>query len=64
MFVPMIQSAYAAADQVLPLELISDRMDLIRLFAVIAMVIGLCLLVLARIVSGMNISKALKLGED
>lgn len=64
MFVPMIQSAYAAADQVLPLELISDRMDLIRLFAVIAVVICLCLLVLARIVSGMNISKALKLGED
>ncbi|MCM1190143.1 MAG: ABC transporter permease [bacterium] len=64
MFVPMIQNAYAAADQVLPLKLISDRADLIQLFAVIAVVICLCLTVLARIVSRMNISKALKLGED
>lgn len=64
MFVPMIQSAYAAADQVLPLRLITDRWDLLRLYGVIALVMCVCLIVLGRIISRMNISSALKLGED
>lgn len=64
MFVPMIQNAYAASDQVLPLELITSRSDLLQLFGVIAAVMLVCLLVISRIVAHMNISKALKLGED
>lgn len=64
MFVPMIQNAYAASDQVLPLELITRRSDLLQLFGVIAAVMLVCLLVISRIVAHMNISKALKLGED
>ena len=64
MFVPMIQDAYAASDQVLPLELITNRSDLLRLFGVIGVVVLVCLLVISRIVAHMNISKALKLGED
>lgn len=64
MFVPMIQNAYAASDQVLPLELITSRSDLLQLFGVIGVVVLVCLLVISRIVAHMNISKALKLGED
>lgn len=64
MFVPMIQNAYAASDQVLPLELITSRSDLRQLFGVIGVVVLVCLLVISRIVVHMNISKALKLGED
>lgn len=64
MFVPMIQNAYAASDQVLPLELITSRNDLLQLFGVIGIVVLVCLLVISRIVAHMNISKALKLGED
>lgn len=64
MFVPMIQNAYAASDQVLPLELITNRSDLLQLFGVIGVVVLVCLLVISRIVAHMNISKALKLGED
>ncbi len=64
MFVPMIQNAYAASDQVLPLELITGRNDLLQLFGVIGVVVLACLLVISRIVAHMNISKALKLGED
>ena len=64
MFVPMIQNAYAASDQVLPLELITDRGDLLQLFGVIGVVVLVCLLVISRIVARTNISKALKLGED
>lgn len=64
MFVPMIQNAYAASDQVLPLELITSRSDLLQLFGTIGVVVLVCLLVISRIVAHMNISNALKLGED
>ncbi len=64
MFVPMIQQAYAASEQVLPLELITRAGDLAQLFIIIGVVLCLCLCVLGRIVSKMNISSALKLGED
>lgn len=64
MFVPMIQQAYAATKQVLPLELITETKDLVQLFVIIGAMLMVCLIVLARIVSKMNISSALKLGED
>lgn len=64
LFVPMIQNAYAASDQVLPLRLITDSGDLQRLFGVIGMVMLVCLFILTRIVAHLNITKALKLGED
>lgn len=64
MFVPMIQQAYAASEQVLPLNLITRTSDLVQLFAVIGIMLLVCLIVLGRIVSKMNISSALKLGED
>ncbi len=64
LFVPMIQNAYAAADQVLPLTLITNQNDLIQLFTVIGVVMIVCLFVLTRIVAHLNITKALKLGED
>ena len=64
MFVPMIQKAYAASEQVLPLRLITSTADMIQLFAVIAFVLCICLVVLGNIVSKLNISSALKLGED
>ena len=64
LFVPMIQNAYAASDQVLPLTLITSQSDLQQLFSVIAIVMLVCLFILTRIVAHLNITKALKLGED
>lgn len=64
LYVPLVQSAYAADNQVLPLRLITSQDDMIKLFAVIFAVMLVCLVIIARIVSRMNISNALKLGED
>jgi len=64
MFVPMIQNAYAATDQVLPLNLVCEMQDLMKLFVTIAVVLIVCMVVLVRNISKMNISSALKLGED
>lgn len=64
LYVPMIQNAYAATDQVLPLELVCKTADMTKLFSTIITVLVLCIVVLLRIVSKSNITSALKLGED
>lgn len=64
MFVPMLQTAYAASNQVLPMKLITRQSDMLRLYGVVAGVMALCLAVLIFIVFRMNVAKALKLGEE
>jgi len=64
LYVPLIQIAYSSADQVLPLNIVSEGSDYIRLFAVIGTVILICMVVLGVLISKIKISQALKLGED
>lgn len=64
MFVPMLQTAYAAANQVLPMRLIVEESDMYRLYGVTALVMAVCLLVLIILVFKLNVAKALKLGEE
>lgn len=64
MFVPMLQSAYAAANQVLPMRLITYPIDMIRLYSVIAGVMIICLIILIILTLKLNVAKALKLGEE
>lgn len=64
LFVPMLQWAYAAADQVLPMKLITNEADMLRLYAVVAGVMVVCLIVLVLLVFKLNVAKALKLGEE
>jgi len=64
LFVPILQKAYATEGQVLPLILYSNMADLVRLMAVILGVMVLCLVVLTVMLLRMNVTKALKLGED
>lgn len=64
MFVPMLQTAYAASDQVLPMKLIVNQEDMIRLYIVIAGVMAVCLITLILLVFKLNVTKALKLGEE
>ena len=64
MFVPVLQTAYAAANQALPMFLITDTMDMIRLYGVICGVMIVCLVVLLLLVYKLNVTKALKLGEE
>lgn len=64
MFVPILQQAYASENQVLPMKLITDATDMYRLYGVIAGTMLLALLVLVIILFKMNVTKALKLGEE
>ena len=64
MFVPILQIAYAASDQVLPIRLITQDQDMVRLLSVIGAVMTVCLVILVVLVRTLNVAKALKLGED
>lgn len=64
MFVPILQQAYAASNQVLPMKLVVNASDMLRLYGVIAGVMVVCLLVLILLLLKMNVAKALKLGEE
>ena len=64
LYMPLIQLAYAASDNALPLELISRSDDYLRLFAVIGLVMLICMMILGALISHMKIAQALKLGED
>ncbi|MDO4739740.1 MAG: FtsX-like permease family protein [Eubacteriales bacterium] len=64
LFIPLIQISYAPADEVIPLSVISDSADTLRLFGVVGVVMLLCLLILGVLISRIKIAQALKLGED
>jgi putative ABC transport system permease protein len=64
LYVPLIQMAYTASEQVLPLEVITSAADLWKLFAVIAVTMIICLTVITVMIRKLKISQALKLGED
>lgn len=64
LFVPLVQIFYASTDQAVPLQVVFQTVDMIRLFSVIAIVIIICMVVLGKLINKINISQALKLGED
>jgi len=64
LFVPLIQYAYSAADQVIPLLIVIYRQDYLNIYGTVGMMITLCLIILGVIISKIRIDQALKLGED
>lgn len=64
LFVPLVQIFYASTDQAVPLQVVFQAVDMVRLFSVIGIVIVICMIVLGKLISKINISQALKLGED
>lgn len=64
LYVPILQTAYATTNQVLPLTLITQQSDMVRLYGVVGITMVICLVILALIVWKLNITKALKLGEE
>lgn len=64
LFIPLIQIAYTSADQMIPLEIISEGSDYVRLFVIIGLAILVCMFILGWLISKIKISQALKLGED
>ena len=64
LFMPLIQIAYSSAENALPLEVVSEARDNVRLAIIVGLMILVCMAVLAGIIRKMKIAQALKLGED
>ena len=64
LFVPIIQISYSASQQSLPLVIITEASDYIRLLVFVGVMIVICLGILTYIASKIKIAAALKLGED
>ena len=64
LYMPLIQLAYAAPDNALPLQVVSRSGDMARIAIVVGVMLAVCLTVLGVLISRMKIAQALKLGED
>lgn len=64
LFVPLFQSVLDVGSRVPEFAVIPERGDLLKLYAIIAVMLLVGFLILGRLIGRINISKALKLGED
>ncbi|NLO47478.1 MAG: ABC transporter permease [Clostridiales bacterium] len=64
LYLPLVQIAYASVDTVIPLRVVSESSDMIRLLVVMFAVIAICMLILSGLIRKIKISQALKLGEE
>ena len=64
LFVPLIQISYTAAEQAIPLLVVIEQRDYTNIFTVLSVMIVICMAALGFFISRMNITQALKLGED
>ncbi|MCL2226360.1 MAG: ABC transporter permease [Oscillospiraceae bacterium] len=64
LFVPLVQLSYTAADQVIPLMVVMEPADYVTIYGILGFMLVLCVAVLARYTTRVNISQVLKLGED
>lgn len=64
LYIPLIQIAYTSADTSLPLEVTRNLSEHIRLIAIIAAVLVVCICVLIALIRRLRMAQAIKLGED
>ncbi len=64
LYVPMLQTAYSSSAQILPLVMIRDSSDMIKLFTAIGLMLIVSIIVLTLIIRKQNMIRALKLGEE
>jgi putative ABC transport system permease protein len=64
LFVPLMQVIYSAAQQIPPFRVVSYLSDYAKIYLAVAVMLGAGLITLGMIVKNINISQAIKLGED
>ncbi len=64
LYVPMLQTAYSSSAQILPLVMIRDSSDMVKLFASVGLMLVVSIFVLTLIIRKQNMIRALKLGEE
>lgn len=64
LYVPLIQLAYSSTEQIIPLEIIRQQSDQLRVLTIVSIMVVLCMLIIGKLISNLKITQALKLGED
>ena len=64
LFAPVFAAVYLPRKHNVPVFINAVGGDLVRILVVLIVVVSVCIVILRRIVSGMNITEALKLGDD
>lgn len=64
LFVKLIAVVYLPQNHSLPLAVFMNSADIIKMVAIIGGVLVVCLFIISRLIKSMNITQALKLGED
>ena len=64
LFIPLLQIVYSSSEQIPPFRVISLREDYYKLYIIIAFILLIGTVVLARIISSVKMNNAIKLGED
>ncbi len=64
LYIPLIRIAYQTTQSALPSQVESAGADIVKMFVVVVIVVGICMAVLGWLISKIRISQALKLGED
>ncbi|MBO4775837.1 MAG: FtsX-like permease family protein [Lachnospiraceae bacterium] len=64
LFTKLISIVYLPREHNIPLEIICKASDATKMAAIVGFVLVICFIVIYRIIKNMNITKAIKLGED
>ncbi|TCL60488.1 putative ABC transport system permease protein [Kineothrix alysoides] len=64
LYIPLLMIAYLPKKHALAFEVVSAPLDMIRIGGVLSVMLTICFLILAKVVAGMKVAQALKLGED
>jgi len=64
LYVPMLRMVYNIEQQAIPFLIVASRSDYYKIYATVGAMLALGVAILSRIISGIKITQALKLGED
>lgn len=64
LYVPLIQLAYSSTEQIIPLEIIRQQSDQLRILVIVSIMVVFCMIIIGKLISDLKITQALKLGED
>jgi putative ABC transport system permease protein len=64
LYVPLFQLVYSSADQPVPFQVVAAADDTRKILIILAVLLALCFIVLARLILHIRIAQAVKLGEE
>ena len=64
LFVPLLEMMYSATENVPPFMVVAERADYLKIYSVVALMLGAGIAILGVLISRIKMAQAIKLGED